>query len=249
MKSVDIFWTGGLDSTYRVLELLLVVKTVVQPFYVIDSSRSSTLYELKTIDRIRAELTKLHEDAANRLRPVRCCLVSDISADAQVTRMYQRLRSQLEIGVQYDWLSRFTGMVKSEEMELCFEKSPPGQENELEKRILKHVTGHGHQCRLVGIDNSDLMLFQNFRFPVVHLTKIQMWQQSGKQGFQNLLKSAWFCHKPGRNGIPCGRCRPCEQAKKSKIAYDFQFESEKIAMRLKHSFGETARHVYRNFFK
>ena len=51
MQSIDIFWTGGMDSTYRVLELILIEEKKVCPHYIIDLSRASTLYEIKAIEK------------------------------------------------------------------------------------------------------------------------------------------------------------------------------------------------------
>ena len=54
-KYVNIFWTGGWDSTFRVLQLLIAKKKTVQPFYINDPNRKSAEKELnamKTVDRV-----------------------------------------------------------------------------------------------------------------------------------------------------------------------------------------------------
>ena len=44
-KPINLFWTGGWDSTYRLLYLLIVEKKYVQPYYIIDLTRKSEFIE------------------------------------------------------------------------------------------------------------------------------------------------------------------------------------------------------------
>ena len=46
---VNLLWTGGWDSTFRLLSLVLIKRKPVQPFYVIDVGRVSTIREIKTM--------------------------------------------------------------------------------------------------------------------------------------------------------------------------------------------------------
>ena len=55
MEERKILWTGGWDSTFRVIELSRK-NVVIQPIYVLDSGRKSTDYELKAIDKIIQDL-------------------------------------------------------------------------------------------------------------------------------------------------------------------------------------------------
>ena len=50
-RTINLLWTGGLDSTCRVAELSLH-DVIVQPYYIIDKKRNSTKYELRAISRI-----------------------------------------------------------------------------------------------------------------------------------------------------------------------------------------------------
>jgi len=50
---VNLLWTGGWDSTFRLLYLVFVEKRRVQPYYIVDTERRSTLNELKTMHLIR----------------------------------------------------------------------------------------------------------------------------------------------------------------------------------------------------
>ncbi len=46
----NVLWTGGWDSTFRVLELVIMKKEMVQPHYILDEDRASTQKELHAYD-------------------------------------------------------------------------------------------------------------------------------------------------------------------------------------------------------
>lgn len=50
--TVNILWTGGWDSTFRVVELSRMEGITIQPVYVIDPNRKSVPYELRAMDNI-----------------------------------------------------------------------------------------------------------------------------------------------------------------------------------------------------
>jgi hypothetical protein len=49
----NVLWTGGWDSTFRVLELAITKKEVVQPHYILDNERASTPQELQAMEQIK----------------------------------------------------------------------------------------------------------------------------------------------------------------------------------------------------
>ena len=49
-KIVNLLWTGGWDSTFRLCQLILVKRKNVQPYYIIDNKRKSLQKELITMD-------------------------------------------------------------------------------------------------------------------------------------------------------------------------------------------------------
>ena len=55
-SAVPLLWTGGWDSTYRLLYLLLVDGTAVQPIYLVEYQRKSALHEVASMARIRERL-------------------------------------------------------------------------------------------------------------------------------------------------------------------------------------------------
>ena len=58
-EPINLFWTGGWDSTFRLLQLIIVFRKRVQPYYIIDTTRKSVQNEKQAINKIR-ELRPLH---------------------------------------------------------------------------------------------------------------------------------------------------------------------------------------------
>ncbi|MFO7857943.1 MAG: hypothetical protein R6V11_03385, partial [Ectothiorhodospiraceae bacterium] len=53
-----VFWTGGWDSTFRVLDLVLHQGEHVVPFYVRDETRQSIEQETRVMDRLREQINQ-----------------------------------------------------------------------------------------------------------------------------------------------------------------------------------------------
>ena len=77
-EPVRIFWTGGFDSTFRVLQALLDENRTVIPYYLSGSidnipsnrtRRRNQEMEQRAMDQIRKRLVDMHPDAASRLLP------------------------------------------------------------------------------------------------------------------------------------------------------------------------------------
>ena len=52
-ENVALLWTGGWDSTFQLLQLLIIHRRRVTPFYLLDEERRSTGVEIRTIKRIK----------------------------------------------------------------------------------------------------------------------------------------------------------------------------------------------------
>ena len=50
---LKILWTGGWDSTFQLLQLLIDQKVSVTPFYLIDEERRSTGVEIITLQALK----------------------------------------------------------------------------------------------------------------------------------------------------------------------------------------------------
>jgi len=64
-EPIKLFWTWGWDSTFRLLYILVVEKKHVQPYYIIDSPRESTMHELKAMESIRSDVINKFPETKN----------------------------------------------------------------------------------------------------------------------------------------------------------------------------------------
>ena len=69
MKPINILWTSGWDSTFQLLNLLLVEKKQVQPYYIMFSQRKSLRRELQAIEEIKIKLFDLYPESEKLLLP------------------------------------------------------------------------------------------------------------------------------------------------------------------------------------
>jgi len=222
LNPINILWTGGWDSTYRLLYLLVVKHTVVQPYYIIDRRRKSVSNELLAMERIRHAITKTYPEKNTLLLPTIFTEKKHIKKNKAITLKFYgiALASRISLGSQIDWLPRFADEHGLSDLEICHEKKP--SPSEFDRLIMPQLQGKGHDCRLKDtINNQDLSIFKYFRFPTFHLTKQDMGRLAAEHGFSHMMKLTWFCHKPVKNNMPCGRCNPCIITKKAGITVAF----------------------------
>ncbi len=215
LSSIDLMWTGGFDSTFRLLQLLLVENKQTQPYYIVDENRKSTEFELKAMNSIREELP---EKAKALLQPTILSYKKEIKPNSTITQKYESMRSKLGLGTQYDWLARYADQNGFNDLEICFEKTVPPLA--FDKWFYYEIIGEGHQCRIKdNLTYEEMSIFKYFRFPIAHLTKVEMEEISKKNNFFKILKLSWFCHTPKKNGEPCETCQPCKLARKSGYSH------------------------------
>lgn len=200
---VDILWTSGWDSTFRVAELL-GRGVEVQPWYVLDSERRSTKTELATLQRMRAAFTELNPHTSSLLRPVKKFRVEEIPADPEITANFEALVAVSHLGRQYDWLAR---LAKSQDrvLELSIHKDDKAH-GFLEEYAIKVEDGY----RLSDDAPASIKLFQWFTFPIFEVTKLEMQELARAGGYGHIMEMTWFCFEPMLDGNPCGFCNPCK---------------------------------------
>ena len=208
---VDVLWTGGWDSTYRVLDLALVQGRPVRPHYLIDPARASTAAEIGAIRKIKERA----ERRGARIGRLRVTAIFDVPEDPEVTAAHRRLRTQGHLGGQYDWLSRYarslatSGGVDAGEDAPALELSIH-RDDKAEAFLRAYVAREGDGPWTLKPDAPpDLQaVFGPLRFPILDLTKEGMDDAANGAGFADILDLTWFCFDP-KGGQPCGVCLPC----------------------------------------
>jgi len=204
------------------VDLALVKCRVVQPYYILDTTRNSFRNELSAMAEIRKSLRRISTEAADLIRPTRVFSVHEIPKDPEITQKYLGLKQKAHLGVQYEWLARFAKYHKFQEFEMGLEKGPElaGLDLLLDGNIEFHSCHEPDGAWRIAdsLLETDLSLFRYFSFPLLGMTKSEMRQAAHDNGFSEVMDLTWFCHSPWF-GRPCGICRPCSTVMKEGMDY------------------------------
>lgn len=219
-KGIKILWTGGWDSTFRVLYANLVDGKRVEPHYIVDTARQSSLRELQAISQIRDSVRFLDEASYEKISNLRITLKSEIPDDIAITNSWARLKLRSPLGSQYDWLARYAESQNMVDLELSVHVDDKAYVF-LRGKVERSQSG-GYRLRggLTGDEN----IFARFRFPILEYSKTRMRDIARRHGFIDILEKSWFCHRP-INGVPCGMCSPCIYTIKEGMRYRLPRES------------------------
>lgn len=209
---VVLLWTGGWDSTFRLLQLLLDHRLPVAPLYLLDDTRASSKVEIATMERLRAALAKQHPHTRYLLRPLSIVRVADLAPDADIEAAHARLAVRDGIGSQYGWLARFYRQHGTPGIELTCECIPKGASGVLLAHAIQARAPQGYATHRVDSKDPDAdvaLLFDGFAYPLIGTTREEMVDTARRNGWSELMAMTWFCHRPVHGGEPCGLCNPC----------------------------------------
>lgn len=209
-RTIYILWTGGWDSTYRVVELSR--KSVcIQPIYIYGEGRGSEKYEIKAMYEIYKMLNIRAETKATML-PIKFIDYNSLKKNYQVSKAFNNISKENPLGGQYEWLPFIA--VDYPRLEIGIEKTPPTQ-----SKVIKVLQKYGQfyydkelDTYLLDEKNStdDLIsLFGNLSFPIINKSGWEMKENIINWGYEEVIKNIWVCHTP-IFGKPCGTCHPCE---------------------------------------
>lgn len=208
---VHLLWTGGWDSTFQLLRLLLVHRLPVRPIYLLDDRRGSLEVELRTMERIRERLGELHPQTRTRLLPTLTGRVSELPSDPQVEQAFARLLGLCPLGSQYEWLAKFCRQHGLRDVEVGFEKTRSGAGALLTDLGVAGTSAAGYPVHRLAPDgrHPDVQLvFGAYACPLFEISKQEMAREVDARGWRPLMHDTWFCHRPVGT-TPCGLCNPC----------------------------------------
>lgn len=217
---INTLWTGGWDSTFRVLYATIIEKKTLKPHYIIDVHRKSSLRELQAISEVRALLERTHPEAAPRLLELELKLITEIKDNEEITSAYRRLTRKAPLGGQYDWLARYAYHAAIQNLELSVHIDDKAYYF-LREKVCKNANQVWVlKSEVIGDEN----IFKFFSFPMLELSKTDMRIAAQENGFIHILERSWFCHQP-KNGKPCGVCNPCIYSMQEGMRYRFPLSS------------------------
>lgn len=212
-RIIYLFWTGGFDSTFRLVQLLLR-KQYVQPIYIVcpqldgmTVNRQNIPLELKSMKQIRNKFYQLHPNLQKYMLPTR--YVTSLKLDANIAKKYIHITTKLfnfSRGVtQYERMVQYS-YAHPYPIEMGLEKCGTGMD-----RLTKdYRIGDDYDTR-VNLDNAPLeyIVFKNLRYPISNLTKYDMVKISKSNKTYQILELTWSCWYP-KDNKPCGRCEMCK---------------------------------------
>ncbi|PJR03863.1 7-cyano-7-deazaguanine synthase [Avrilella dinanensis] len=219
MQQLKILWTGGWDSTFRILMLRKHNVTIV-PYYVYFKGRKTNDDELAVICKIRDKIMTLPDTKASILDTVIFEESKKISKDIQ--QAFLNLRNESFLGAQYVQLSELA--LRIEDLELGIHKDDKAHKFIQEFGVLDKIKSEYGNVLILDKEktsNKDVInLFGNFRFPLLNLTKVEMKKIAEKEGVLHIMNETIFCHHLIKNK-PCGYCNPCIYTIQEGLSYRF----------------------------
>jgi hypothetical protein len=209
MPLVNLLWTGGWDSTFRLLSLISSRSCMVQPYYVISRARPSWRIEIQTMEEIRSACLRSPVKYVGRILPTIFAKADDVAEDQHIVQSHARLMKRTHIGEQYKFLAAFAKQYKINGLELAIHIRDALYDLLCEQVELRESAATWIYALKDDTDDDVKSVFKYFSFPVFHLTKRQMEKLAGEQDFLDVLEISWFCHRPVGNAHPCGTCPPC----------------------------------------
>jgi 7-cyano-7-deazaguanine synthase in queuosine biosynthesis len=212
---VRILWTGGWDSTYRLLVVLLELGLTVEPWYMQDDKRASSQAERQAMDRIRTWLAEQHPVTQATLLPTRVVRLQEVLPDAEIERAFANVIRIRGIGDQYAFLARFVKQFDVDGIELSLEKTAHGAHGVIKHCVAATQDPHGFPTWRVFDDCPDQdirTIFGGFSMPLFDTVKADTLPVIARNGWNEVMAMTWFCHTPAKDMQPCGFCNPCQYA-------------------------------------
>lgn len=208
---VNLLWTGGWDSSFQLLQLLLLHRRDVVPHYLLDPTRPSSRVELLAMERIRNRLSDEYPHTRQSFKPLRQFNVADLAPDAGIKEAFGRIVAETFIGSQYEWLARFCKQQGIAQLELSAGYRGGRIHGIVEPFVMPADNGGYPTYRFdeQHRNTKEFAVFGGFSFPLFELCKLETAQIAEERGWLNILALTCFCHKPRNGTEPCGYCNPC----------------------------------------
>ena len=230
MKHINLLWTGGWDSTFRLCQLSF--KAVeVQPVYFIFNDaddRTNCKKEIEAQEKILPLLRQKPHTQAIIHAPIRLTK-NDLPQDEAFDAAFETWRESGKIPGQLHLIGKLPLLYPN--LEYCMEGPT------LKRRKAGYKIGKTHQFLLehgfrikFNADGSTVMntehadpglrlLFGRFTYPILGITETDMLPMIRQWGYEDIFKKTWTCDFGGDE--PCGVCHNCETKWASGLAHFF----------------------------
>jgi len=217
-----LYWTGGYDSTFRLIEMLVDENKIVQPIYValvLDNDcqteesctklwlRRNRKEEYTAMESIVAKIKEKYPHLEERL--LKTIIVDEHITDDTFNFNYEKLFYSKNLWPkkrkthQYLFLSKYA----------YYHKKPIDigvlgiHEKSLLAKFLKKKLVKTDDNFIINIKNHPLTYL---RFPLFGRTKEILLEKAQVNGYDDILNLTWSCWFP-KDGKPCEKCPMCKE--------------------------------------
>ncbi len=223
---VNLFWTSGWDSTFRLLQLLLEEKKQVQPHYIVDAERSSVGMEIKKMRVLKQEILRRYPYTESLLFPVKYVNIESIKTDRAIADAFADLKNFMGIARQHIWLASYCKQHQISGMELAIEDAAIPEHRWINAPYLRN--GFADDPRKLPERESKIYtasktIFQYYSFPIINYSKADMMDVSKANGWMPIMAETWFCYypinMPFKGWVPCGKCITCKYVRECGLEW------------------------------
>lgn len=220
MKHVNILWTGGWDSTFRLCQLSRMDGVEVQPVYFYKEGVSDRTNWKKEIQAQNTLLPLLRQKEATKaciLNPIRLT-EKDLPQSKNFDQAFEKWKSSPLMPGQLHFLGKLPLLFPK--LEYCIE-GPTLKRRQQGFKLGKtqvFLEEHGFRFHFrpdgyADMDTSQAdpelkLLWGGFTFPILGITEMAMVSIIRSWGYEDLFKYTWTCDYGGEE--PCGVCHNCE---------------------------------------
>ncbi|MEK0175251.1 7-cyano-7-deazaguanine synthase [Tetragenococcus halophilus] len=213
----NILWTGGWDSTFRVLSLVILQNKEVQPYYIIDPGRASNEVELMTMEKIRKEVVRKFPNTKGLIKKTIVVNMESIPKNKVISQKFQKLKESSFMGSQYDWLARYSEAKGISSLELSIHQDDKATFF-VRQNVAKVVKADDEYYKLRDdLYNTGYDIFKYYHFPLLDFSKKDMEKIAKANNFDSIMEMTWFCFNPTWRKTPCGYCNPCKYTREEGL--------------------------------
>ncbi len=245
---VRLLWTGGWDSTFRLVELSRQEVTV-QPTYFYGDGRKSEHYERRAMAEILDLLWK-HPKTKAKISPLEDVDIRAITPIKEISDAYHNIIKEHRLGTQYEWIAWYAAINPG--CEVCVEKQYLGGTSYMASLINAKgeliETKDIHNYKVESQSKDIMLILGNLYLPTINTMEVDMMKLIKDWGYEDVMKHIWFCHNPIKDK-PCGLCRPCAEKMESGMEFLLSESAQRRYRFAKKHEGSITFLVYKAFYR
>ena len=212
-----LFWSGGLSSTFRLCQLLLIEEKPVQTIYLNINNNTNKIQnemEIRAIKNIRKTIIKDYPILKTRFPPT--LYVNRIKRDTNITNKFKFLHTEFgyfnNIDIDFDIyekIARFSYSYKYP-IELTIDKDEYNMNQALSRYLEdSNFVKHKKIKENIPIKHNYLHIFDKCLFTISHFTKEDLKRLSINSNYYYILNMTWSCENPSLDKFKCNNCSKC----------------------------------------